>query len=541
VLFRPSPIDRDTRAKKTALTLHRGGYDVVVLSAVDADAPADELCLGPVRVLQVPQRRSHAEDLQRRMLARRRHTYRPFVRMPVDEYKARWAESRGRVRQAQEPVRSARARAASGPVAQRALGWLQWVPARVWLTLQLLQSHLRRVPMRLQGSLNRRVRTTWRRFDLARSRSALLATDRGVLPELDDLADSFGPVLDELAPSVLHAHHPTVLPTALRAARRLRAGGLDARVVYDARENYAGIPPEEQGNARRHAVLLRQERRCIGAVDAVITVSEPIAEELQQRYGLARRPTVVLNAPVLAPSAPTPTVREVAGVAAGVPLMVYSGAVSRVRGVELLVDALVHLPEVHLVLVTVPFPHPLLGELRAHAAALGVAERVHAAPPVGQDELVGYLADADVAVHPLPGGSPNHDQAMPNKLFEYLHAGLPLVVSDARLMADFVRRHDLGEVFPSGDAAGLADAVRRALARPADAARRAELAGQFSWQGQEAALLEVYAAVTGRPAAALGDAAFPALDVHRPGHPDERGLESPGAPEAGLLDGPGAA
>jgi len=53
VLFRPSPIDRDTRAKKIALTLVRGGYDVVILTPVSPGESTDERRLGPVRVLPV--------------------------------------------------------------------------------------------------------------------------------------------------------------------------------------------------------------------------------------------------------------------------------------------------------------------------------------------------------------------------------------------------------------------------------------------------------------------------------------------------------
>ena len=54
VLFRPSPIDRDTRAKKIALTLARGGYDVVVLTPVVPGESTDERRLGPVRVCESP-------------------------------------------------------------------------------------------------------------------------------------------------------------------------------------------------------------------------------------------------------------------------------------------------------------------------------------------------------------------------------------------------------------------------------------------------------------------------------------------------------
>jgi glycosyltransferase involved in cell wall biosynthesis len=358
-----------------------------------------------------------------------------------------------------------------------------------------------------QAVLNRAVRLGWRRFDGWRAAHLLWATDLGVMPELVDHAATLGPVLDRLAPDVLHAHHPTVLPLALRSARRLRAQGFPVKVVYDARENYAGLPAGEQGSPRRHAVLVRQEARSIGAVDAVLTVSEPIADELADRYRLRERPTVVVNAPVLAPSTGT-SVRDVLGLPAA-KLVLYSGGMSRARGMEELVDALGLLPDVHLVLVPVPHPHPMTPALLERAAQLGAADRVHVVAPVGQDELTAFLAGADVAVHPLPGGSPNHDQALPNKLFEYLHAGLPLVVSDARLMAELVRTHDLGEVFASGDARDLASALERALKRPRPAV--AALAERFSWQAQEGAVRELYGRLV--PATPRPDAPFPSLEV----------------------------
>jgi len=187
---------------------------------------------------------------------------------------------------------------------------------------------------------------------------------------------------------------------------------------------------------------------------------------------------------------------------------------SRARGIEVLVRALADLPEVHAVLVPVPHPHPMERGLRELADELGVQDRLHVVPPVGQDALAHFLSGADVAIHPLPGGSPNHDQALPNKLFEYLHARLPLVVSDARLMADFVRRNNLGGVFRSGDSADLARVVRGVLdvAPPAD--HLAELARRFSWQGQEEAVLGLYAELAPlNTAPAELSQTFPSLEV----------------------------
>ncbi len=509
VLFRPNTVEHDTRGKKIALSLARGGYEVTSVNCVlPGEDPAEHrLALGPVRIVTVALSDRHRTTHRMRVSSRRRRRLHLLDWTGRDEYVTRIAELRG-------VVDAAYARRLTEPKA---------LAPKVIHVAAMLRLVARRGRWKAQAALDATLRESWRAWDRVRLSTDLLATDRGTLPELADYADTIGPALDELEPDVLHAHHPTVLPVALRAARRIRAGGKPCIVVYDARENYAGIPAEEQGNPRRHAVLLRQEERSIAGVAAVFTVSEPIAEVLQQRYHLAERPTVLLNAPPYVPGltqAAMPSLRAALGLGPAVPLLVYSGGISRARGIEVLVDGLAHLPEAHLALVTVPFPHPMAAVLQARAGELGVDDRLHLVPPVGQGELIAFLASADVALHPLPGGSPNHDQALPNKLFEYLHSGLPLVVSDARLMAEFVRTHGVGEVFATNDAAGLAAAVRRVLADPRPPADRHELARRFSWQSQESLLLETYRRVAPLPDRLGEPTALPAgfPDLHLSPH-----------------------
>lgn len=494
VMFRPNGIDHDTRGKKIALSLARGGYQVTSINAVppgsadvEHQGELPEYRLGPVRVVTVELSNRHRGNHGIRLSARRRRTLRVIDWTSRDDYVTEMAELR-------RSVNDWRDRRLDDPGS---------VGAKAGHFASRAALIARRQRWRLQAGLNVGVRQAWRTWDGVRLNTDFLATDHGTLPELEDYADSFGRVLDELEADVLHAHHPTVLPLALRAARRIRARGGQCLVVYDARENFAGIPAREQGNVRRHAVLLRQESQTIREMAGVITVSEPIADVLQQRYDLPERPTVLLNAPPYtvdsADKADIPTLRAQIGLAADVPLAVYSGGISRARGIETLIDALPHMPGVHLALVTVPFPHPMTPELQERATELGVADRLHVLPPVDQSRLKAFLASADIAVHPLPGGSPNHDQAMPNKLFEYLHSGLPLVVSDARLMAQFVRENDLGEVFPTGDAAALGAAVLTAIERFSGGDRGKDLAALYSWQAQEPKLLELYRRIAPLP------------------------------------------
>lgn len=512
VLFRHSPIDRDTRAKKWSLALARAGYDVIVISAEAPDAERTESSLGPVRVLHVPIPRHHLDANNTRLIANRRRRY--PVLAPVDAGARTGALSRrsGSLSTTRRQAAALHGRVSSPTSPSGAKALLKFGLKRAEVEARRAGLRVARARIKAQSQVDLAVGKAWKVYDVQRVRTGVLAKPRTDLPEILDLDAALRDLLVELRPDVLHAHHPFVLMTAVAVRDLLAAGGHRAEVVYDARENFVGIPTIEQGHARRHAVLVAQEQAHIRDCAGVSTVSEPIADVLRTRYDLKARPTVVLNTPVLGGSTEGATVRDTIGLPAHEPLLVYSGTISHARGIDTLVRGLAHLPGVHLVIVSVPHPHPSVPALQELAASLGVEERLHVAPPVGQDQLVHYLSGADVAVHPMPGGSPNHDQALPNKLFEYLHAGLPLVVSDARLMAEFVRTHEVGEVFVAGDEQSYAAAVTAALgAGRRQGERVEELARQFSWQAQEPLIREYYRGVTGF-AGLEPTGAFPSLD-----------------------------
>ena len=513
VLFRHAPIDRDTRAKKWSLTLARAGYDVIVISAEAPDVPRSESSLGPVRVIHLPIPKGHLDANNTRLIANRRRRY--PVLAPVDA-----GDRSAAVSTRSASLSTTRRQAAAlhdrvtGPTTRSgAKALLRFGLKRAEVEARRASLRLVRARIKGQAKVDVAVGKAWKMYDVHRVKTGVLATPRTDLPEILDLEAAMHDLLVELRPDVLHAHHPFVLRTAFGVRDELAGTGHTAQVVYDARENFVGIPAIEQGHARRHAVLLAQEQAHIRDCAGVSTVSEPIADVLRDRFALKARPAVVLNTPVRGGSTEGGTVRDTTGLSADEPLLVYSGTISHARGIDTLVRGLPHLPGVHLVIVSVPFPHPSVPALQELAESLGVADRLHVAPPVSQDRLVHYLSGADVAVHPMPGGSPNHDQALPNKLFEYLHAGLPLVVSDARLMAEFVRTHEVGEVFVAGDERSYAAAVTAALgAGRRQGERVEELAQRFSWQAQEPLIREYYSSVTGFPGQEP-TGAFPSLDA----------------------------
>jgi glycosyltransferase involved in cell wall biosynthesis len=336
---------------------------------------------------------------------------------------------------------------------------------------------------------------------------------RRLEPGLWDYELACGPVIDELAPDIIHSHDFRMLGVAARAKARAAAAGRPLKVVWDAHEYVPGLSPWRD-NARWLPAHIGYEREYAQHADAVVTVSASLAELLQDGHGLPERPFVVLNAPDPAPPgsvAIAPDLRAVCDVPASVPLLVYSGVAAAKRGLDVLVDALPALPQAHVAIVTDKPDSPYLVKLRARAVAAGVAGRLHYAPYVPYDQVAAYLAGADLGVIPILH-YPNHELHLITKFFEYSHARLPIVVSDVKTMAETVRRTGQGEVFTAGDAADFVRAVGAVLADP-DRYRAAYdqpglLAG-WSWAAQAEVLRQVYDRLVPRPATAVSAGSGP--------------------------------
>ena len=247
-----------------------------------------------------------------------------------------------------------------------------------------------------------------------------------------------------LRADAVHANDLDTLPAGYLIARRRRA-----RLVYDAHELYSGFeadPPRLWGRLSRalEGALARR-------ADAVVTVSEPIAGELSRRLRLRLPPVVVLNCPPL----------EAVGVdpRPGRPVRaIYQAAVGPGRMLEDVVEAARIAPEVD---VTVR----LLGGEGVPLPGIRVE------PAVPPERLVAALAPYDIGLvidRPL---TDNARLALPNKLFEYLMAGLAVAVPQAPAMAALVEEHGVGIVYEHG---GLGAALRRLAAdrEELDAMRR---------------------------------------------------------------------
>jgi hypothetical protein len=113
-------------------------------------------------------------------------------------------------------------------------------------------------------------------------------------------------------------------------------------------------------------------------------------------------------------------------------------------------------------------------------------------------QVCGYISTANVGVHPLPPGLRNHELALPNKLFEYVFAGLPVAVSDLPAMHRFVKSTQTGEVFDPHSPASVATALRAATRITVNPERLRP----YAWAQQAQRLVDLYGRLV--PASADG-------------------------------------
>jgi glycosyltransferase involved in cell wall biosynthesis len=280
---------------------------------------------------------------------------------------------------------------------------------------------------------------------------------------------------------VVHANDFDTLPAGWLLARRWRA-----RLVYDAHELYSSFEVDPPRLYRLVAGAL--ERIAARRASVVVTVSEPIAAELARRLRLPRPPLVVLNLPELDEAEPAVTLGE------GPLRAIYQGSFGTGRPLSELLEAVRLAPSVELVIRAVRADRRTLErEVRER----GLADRVAVVDTVPPDRAVEGLRDHDVGVIFDRPVTLNGRLSLPNKLFEYLMAGLAVVVPCLPALAPLVERDQIGVLFDPGDSGALARALeelaadRERLAELRSRARAAAVA-RYNAQAQLPALAQAW-------------------------------------------------
>lgn len=285
--------------------------------------------------------------------------------------------------------------------------------------------------------------------------------------------------------AVFHAHDLNTLHLAVTCAQRV-----GAQVVYDAHELHGA---RSRSTARERQRAQRRERSLLPKADVVVTASPGYAAWMTDRYGI-ETPRVLLNVPEHVRDVDAVDLHALLDIDATQTIVLYQGSIQEHRGLEQLIDAVATLSDVTLVVIGYGHHRP---ELERRAIERGAQDRVRFTGAVPHAQLLRYTAGADIGTCTIVGSAPSYELSMPNKLFEYAMAGVPVVASHYEHMGGFVEEHGTGVTCDPLDPISVAAAVRRLVDDPALAedcrANAVRAAERFRWEVEREVLLDTYA------------------------------------------------
>jgi glycosyltransferase involved in cell wall biosynthesis len=277
------------------------------------------------------------------------------------------------------------------------------------------------------------------------------------------------------------------------ARLRARHGG---RTVYDSRDVYLHARVFDRMRPSVRNRFLRLEQRWARAADLVVTVNDAYADILAPLLGIPR-PIVVRNCPdpYDPPDARPDLIRELLGLDPSTAVVLYQGGLMTERGVEQGMDAILGVPDAHYVIMGYGSQRAAFA---ARAAAPPYRDRVSIIDPVSPEELLAWTASADVMLMAIQPTTLNHRHTTPQKLWEAIATGVPVVASDLPGMAEVVREVGCGVLCDPTDPVAIAAAIRTLLALPVE--ERAEMRARtlaaahdrYNWASQAEVLLAAY-------------------------------------------------
>ena len=261
----------------------------------------------------------------------------------------------------------------------------------------------------------------------------------------------YQPILDSEA-DIIHCHELWPLESCALAKK-------DRWLVYDSHE--LELHRNTLWPKLSKKIIGKYERKYIGWVDTLIAVSNGCGKQLKREYDL-KNYVLVRNMPKLnMQKASSVKIKDSLGLDPSVKLLVYTGNLTFNRGLEEVILALPHLPdEFHLACVGNK-RRDIFDEINEIAKNVNVQRRLHFVDAVDPSILIDFISGGDISVVPIKNVCLSYFHCLPNKLFEGLHAGLPVLCSDFPDMAEIVLGENIGLVDSMTNPRSIATKIQR--------------------------------------------------------------------------------
>ncbi len=283
-------------------------------------------------------------------------------------------------------------------------------------------------------------------------------------------------------PSILLCHDYFTLDIALQMGFKFKVP-----VVLDAHEYSLGHYSHSRNWIRWHKSVVKElQDQYLPLVKAVTTVSEGISNLIACDHSLHVAPKVIRSLPYYTPQCFRATGKVIT--------VLYHGEIYPARALHVAIRSLpMWRPEFRFVVRGYSDPDYAC-ELLSIAAELGVSDRFDIEPPVPFDQIISSANSADIGYFVHLDTSPQRRFVLPNKFFEYVMAGLGVLVSDLPEMSRLVKHYEIGRLVSCCDELTIANAINSLDRDGIDQMKKnsIEAAKILNWELEEQALMAVY-------------------------------------------------
>ena len=243
---------------------------------------------------------------------------------------------------------------------------------------------------------------------------------------------------------IIHCHDLWVLPAAV-----ILSLFKHCNLIYDAHEFYGGLEVFNRNKIRKK-IWMAFEYLAIPRVDVLITVSEPLADLYQKKYPNLKSVRVIRNLPKTEFSdeglktSGFPVTKDA--------VILFQGHFRPGRGLLNLFKAFSEIEDAHLVMIG---GGELEEDLKEVVEKKNLAKRVTFMGYLPTDDLIRITAQADLGIALFEPTSINYAYALPNKFFEYIMAGIPVLASNIKTFEDYIGTYQVGLTVDPSDISAI--------------------------------------------------------------------------------------
>ncbi len=255
-------------------------------------------------------------------------------------------------------------------------------------------------------------------------------------------------------------------------------------IVYDSHEYFTEVP-ELEGRELQKKVWLWFEKRILPKLKHTYTVCDSIAQAYNQKYACDFK--VIRNLPSIKPKANNKASKSV---------LIYQGAIQKSRGIELMIESMQYLEGIELWIVGKGYWEDTVKTL---SQKLKVNDKVKFLGGFKPKDLAQITPQASIGLSLEEEDGLSYQYALPNKLFDYIQAQIPVLVSDLIEMKRIVENYQIGEVLYERTPQKLASAIKEMLSDTAKQESWKEnlekAAEVLNWENESKVLLDIFSKI----------------------------------------------